>query len=147
MSQNLHPSILDDLGLATAVRSFCRQQREHQPGLDIDADISVDEQLISKRVQLVIYRMVQECTTNALRHGKADRIRIVLAFRENGELLLEVRDNGEGFDVAATWDSLSAETGIGLTSMNERAELTGGRFTIRSTIGKGSVLQCRWPLA
>ncbi|MGD8369295.1 MAG: histidine kinase, partial [Desulfobacterales bacterium] len=146
VSQNLHPSILDDLGLATAVRSFCRQQRENHPGLDIDADIRVDDQRLSKRIQLVIYRMVQECTTNAIRHGNADRIQIDLKPGENREILLEVRDNGEGFDAKATWDGLESHGGIGLTSMSERAELTGGRLSIDSRIGKGSVFRCRWPL-
>jgi signal transduction histidine kinase len=146
VSQNLHPSILDDLGLATAVRSFCRQQRENQPGLDIDAGVSVDEQLLDKRRRLVIYRMVQECATNAIRHGKADRIRISLTLQDNEEILLEVRDNGEGFDVEAIWDRLESHAGIGLTSMKERAELTGGRLSIDSKVGKGSVILCRWPL-
>ncbi len=146
VSQNLHPSILDDLGLATAIRSFCRQQRENHPRLDIDAEVSVDEPLLSKRLQLVIYRMVQECTTNAIRHGRAEKIRILLTQRENGEVLLEVRDNGEGFDVKATWGGLESNAGIGLTSMSERADLTGGRLSIDSKIGKGSVVRCSWPL-
>jgi signal transduction histidine kinase len=146
ISQNLHPSILDDLGLATAIRSFCRQHRKNHPEMKIEADLSVEEELISKRLQLVIYRMVQECTTNARRHGKADTIGLRLVSEGKKGLVLELKDNGRGFDVKETWDRLGADSGIGLTSLNERAELTGGRLTIDSKIGQGTVIRCRWPL-
>jgi PAS domain S-box-containing protein len=146
ISQNLHPTILDDLGLVTAVRSFCRQHQETHPHMKIEADLPVDEQIVPGGLQLVIYRMVQECTTNALRHGEADTVQILLASEGQGEIFLEVRDNGIGFEVDETWDRLGAEGGIGLTSMNERAELTDGRLSIDSQIGKGTVIRCRWSL-
>lgn len=144
ISHNLHPSILDDLGLKTAVRSFCRQQRENNPGLDIEADFQIDEDSIPKRLQLVVYRVVQECTTNAIRHGKAGTVRISLT-PVGDEIQLEIRDDGRGFDVSTAWEKHDPETGIGIESMKERTELTGGRLSIDSAIGRGAVIRCRWP--
>jgi signal transduction histidine kinase len=145
ISQNLHPSILDDLGLATAIRSFCRQTQQTHPGLTIDADISPDLDAMPERLELVVYRVVQECVTNAARHGEANRVFIRMA-EEGGSLLLDIEDDGIGFDVKAAVEG-AAESGMGLHNIRERTEIFGGRFFIESTVGAGTGVRCRWPLA
>lgn len=141
ISQNLHPSILDDLGLATAVRSFCRQVRQNYPDLDISVDVSLDPNSTPERLQLVVYRVVQECLTNAARHSEANNIRLRLV-EEDGALALDIEDDGCGFDPEAE----AGDAGMGLNNIRERAEIFGGRFFLESKVGAGTVVRCRWPV-
>lgn len=145
ISQNLHPSILDDLGLATAVRSFCRQVRQNYTGLTIETDISPELDSISERLQLVVYRVVQECVTNAARHGKAKTLGLRLA-KKDEHLMLEIEDDGVGFDTETTGGQGAAGGGMGLNNIRERTEIFGGRFFLESKVGVGTVVRCRWPL-
>jgi PAS domain S-box-containing protein len=144
ISQNLHPSILDDLGLVTAVKSFCRQSQKNYPDLRVQTDIRLEEDSISERLQLVVYRVVQECLTNAARHGAAKNIRLGLR-QEQAELVLDIEDDGSGFDPHAVAEAPSS-TGMGLDNIRERTEIFGGRFLIDSQVGVGTVIQCRWPM-
>jgi len=145
ISHNLHPAILDDLGLETAVRSFCRQSQKSYPELRIDADIALKPASLSERLELVVYRVVQECVTNAARHGAAMRIGLLLEQKDD-EILLVIEDDGCGFDVDAVCGEAGPCTGMGLENIRERTEIFGGRFWIESTVGAGTVVRCRWPI-
>lgn len=145
ISQNLHPSILDDLGLATAVRSFCRQVQQNDADLTIEADVSQELDSISERLQLVVYRVAQECVTNAARHGKAKNIRLRLV-HEDEQLVLDIEDDGIGFDTEASGGQGTEGSGMGLNNIRERTEIFGGRFLLESKPGAGTVVRCRWPL-
>jgi signal transduction histidine kinase len=83
--------------------------------------------------------------SNAAKHSGADRIRVSLAGRRK-RVVLSVEDNGEGFPVSRAHDKKEMPTGLGLVSMRERAELSGGILTIRSRKGRGTVVTASWPL-
>jgi two-component system NarL family sensor kinase len=91
----------------------------------------------SPAVTEAVLRVAREAATNAVRHGHATKLRIVLR-RERG-IELSVEDNGSGFDDGAV------HAGFGLTSLRERTELTGGRLRVSAATGGGAVVTAEWP--
>ena len=127
----LRPAALDELGLAPALDALVeRVQTLH--GLQIDASIMLAakagarEGRLDPDVETAVYRVVQESLTNAARHARAARIEVEVVERGD-EILLVVRDDGEGFDLDAP------ATGFGLTGMRERISLAGGHLEISSS--------------
>jgi len=90
-------------------------------------------------VALALFRVAQEALNNALRHSRASEVRVVLESDARRTKLL-VEDNGTGFDV-----DFAHGPGIGLSSMGERARLVGGRFSVRSVVGRGTVVEALVP--
>ncbi len=131
ISHGLHPSILDDLGLEVATRHMV-----HEFASRASQNIAFEAQNISTSISplvaTVMYRVAQEALENARKHAKGASVLVVLS-SPPGELRLVVEDDGPGFDVNAT-----QHTGIGLTSMRERAHLIGGRLKITSAVGQGT---------
>lgn len=109
----------------------------HAIDLEVDLDDSINA---GPEQQHALLRITREAVSNAVRHGRAQRVRIRLA-RRGSLRCLTVQDDGDGFDPTAT---MSASTGYGLTSMRERAELLPGAFAIDSQSGKGSVVTVTW---
>jgi PAS domain S-box-containing protein len=139
LSRQLHPSILDDLGLVDALRSECLSlgQRDgitvKYHALDVPTDLPRD-------VALCFYRVAQEALRNIAHHAKCPRASVGLVANERG-LVLCVRDRGIGFDLAGT-----GKTGLGLESIRERARLIRARLRIRSRPGAGTRITLRVPL-
>jgi signal transduction histidine kinase len=140
MSYRLHPSLVEDLGISTALRTECQRVRKY-------ADVPVKEHIgethgrIPNNAALCAFRVAQEALNNAVRHARADSIEIV--FEKQGQVLkLEVSDDGRGFDKA----QVAAGTSIGLSSMRERVRLLDGTFSIRSTPGAGTTVSAVIPL-
>jgi PAS domain S-box-containing protein len=139
LSRQLHPSILDDLGLVDALRSECLSLEQRDGitarcyALDVPADIPRD-------VALCVYRVAQEALRNVARHAQALQATVRLTANDR-ELVLCVRDRGVGFDVATR-----RKSGLGLESMRERVRLVQGRLTVRSQPGKGTRITLRVPL-
>ncbi len=143
ISRNLHPSVLDDLGLLPAIRGFCRDFESMRTDLRIEHDLDVAENAVPRSLKLLIFRVAQEGINNAAKHGGADRARLKLT-RAEGRIVLTLTDNGEGFDVAAALKKGIRQGGLGLSSMKERTELAGGRFEIHSAPGEGTVIRAEW---
>ena len=140
LSRQLHPAILDDLGLIDALRSecLCFTQREgiavtYRPGR-IPEDLSKD-------VALCFYRIAQEALRNIAKHARAGRARVVLAGTD-GDLILTVADSGVGFDPSRA----RQRPGLGLASMKERARLIRAELSIRSHPGRGTTIVVKVPL-
>jgi signal transduction histidine kinase len=85
-----------------------------------------------------LLRIGQEALTNAIRHSQASEFEALLVF-ESGEIILEVRDNGRGFDPAKTHE------GFGIRGIRERVDGMGGKFTIQSAEGRGTVISILIP--
>ncbi len=137
---NLRPSILDDLGILPAMRWFSKEIAKAYPGVFVDCSTSIQEQEIPEELKIVVFRVVQEAVTNAIRHGKSNRIRIGLN-RNRDWFRLKVMDNGNGFVSA---EGKSSTGGIGLDSMRQRVESTAGIFSIRSGPEMGTVVEAKW---
>lgn len=141
----LRPSILDDLGILPTINWFCREFQKTYPGIAIEKRIGVEERDVPDGLKTVVFRVLQESLNNVAKHSRADRVRVSLN-QSSAVLLLEVKDNGIGFDpdrAFASWDS----GGIGLQSIRERSRLSGGTFEIQTGLRKGTHIRVSWPLA
>ncbi len=140
ISRQLHPSILEDLGLADAVRSEC-QRWESQSQIAVDFRCGELPAGIPKDVALCLFRITQEALRNAARHSQTERIELVLT--ADAECIrLKVQDYGCGFDPART----RGRPGLGLASMQERARFVGGDIQIESAPGQGTAIVVSLPL-
>jgi PAS domain S-box-containing protein len=144
MQQDLRPSMLDDLGLLPTLSWFCRRYQTIYTGIKVELEQTLEERDIPNSLKIVIYRVTQEGMNNIAKHSKADLVHLFLRKMDGGiELVLE--DNGQGFDLKKVLGSEGTKRGLGLTSMRERIELSGGSFTIESAKGKGTIIRASWP--
>lgn len=141
---NLRPSILDDLGILTTLDWHCREFQKIFSHIRIEKEIDISENDVPHSLKTVIYRISQEALNNIAKHSKADLITLSLR-KTNGPIELTVRDNGQGFDMEKIFSMESTRKGLGLGSMRERTELSGGSFTIESIQGKGTTIRASWP--
>ncbi len=135
---NLRPSILDDLGILATINWFCREFQKIYSHLQIHRDIRVEEKDIPSHLKIVIFRILQEGMNNVSKHSRANAVFLSLD-KTPRTLELEIRDNGLGFSPE------TAPRGLGLTSMKERAELSGGTFVLEAAGGQGTRLRASWP--
>ena len=141
LSHRLHSSRLDLLGLATAMKHFCREfSQQHKASVDFEA-LEVPEDL-SPVVSLCLFRILQEALHNAVRHSGGRQYHVRLR-RVYDDLEVVVADHGIGFDVEVARNS----AGIGLISMEERVKLVGGGLVIESRLGQGTTIRARVPIS
>jgi signal transduction histidine kinase len=134
---DLRPSLLDDLGLPTAMKSYA-QDNLVRHGLRVNLEI--DEGLPPRpEIETVIFRIYQELVTNILRHARAEQVSIEL-YERDGTLVLAVEDDGQGFDPEAKSD------GAGVTGMRERAALVNGTIRFDTEPGAGTHVLVEIPL-
>ncbi len=141
ISLDLRPSMLDDLGLVSALRSLLNEQGR-RASIAVRFSAGNLPANIEPEIQTTCFRIAQEVITNALRHAQATQIDVELECKK-GKLRLLVRDNGAGFAV----ESVRAQTlGLGLVGVTERAALVGGRARIISSPGTGTTIEVVLPL-
>ena len=145
IQMDLRPSMIDDLGLLPTLSWFCRIFNQTYPGIRTEQKIDIAEGDIPEPLKIVIYRVTQEAMTNIAKHSKADLVRFSLRKLDN-RLELGLHDNGRGFSLEEINSLRAAGKGLGLTSMRERAELSGGSLNIESTQGEGTNIMASWPL-
>ncbi len=139
ISHGLHPVELKQLGIVKAACGVCNEvERVH--GVEIEFEARHVPRGLADDKQLCIYRILQESLTNAVRHGKAPRATVRIAGMGT-TVRMEVADEGCGFDVESLGSS-----GIGLTSMRERAHHLGGRFELASRPGRGTRVEIVLPV-
>lgn len=140
IARQLHPSILDDLGLPDAVASACEKFSQYE---EIPVEYTHDNipPGIPKDVALNTYRIVQEGLANISKHAHASKVRVSLTQRD-GALRLVIEDDGAGFDAATA----AKRGGLGLAGMKERIDLIGGTLTVRSAPGEGTTIEAVAPL-
>jgi len=134
LSFSLRPSLLDDLGLAAAINWHLERTAKVA---GVDYSVRVPDVRMSPAIEICCFRIAQEAITNALRHADPTLISIELT-NENGLIILSIRNDGAAFDVNKTIERAAAGGSFGLLSMQERAALAGGTFTIRSEPGHGT---------
>jgi signal transduction histidine kinase len=141
ITARLRPVGLDDLGLIPAVHGLCREYQKLYTDVRIEARMDIKEKQVPQPLKIVIHRVLQEALTNALKHSGAENIRIGLK-GEGNRVTLSVEDNGRGFDPGAV---AQAETkGMGLESMKERTEFSGGWFSVLSDKDAGTHVRASW---
>ena len=142
-SMDLRPSTLDSLGIVPTLDWFSREFQTTYPYMQIEKEIDLQETEVPDSLKIIIYRIVQEAFSNAARHSGAEILQISLA-KTDGEIRLAVQDNGRGFNLEDLLLADAATRCFGLTSMKERAELSGGSFAIESVIGQGTTVRANW---
>lgn len=140
LSRRLHPSTLDDLGLAAAVEGECRGFFE-RGGPPVDLRVEGELDTLPPALRLALYRIIQESLRNIAKHAEASEVTLELR-RAGGRVLLTIRDDGRGFDRQAA----GGRAGIGLASMAERMRSVGGTFTVDSAPGKGTRVSVEAPV-
>lgn len=138
MLSRLRPMTLDDLGLADALRDMLRNWRDRQPEIDWEWDFVGEYQDLPDTVQVTIYRIVQECTTNCVRHAQAKHVKVELRVDQEN-LKVTVTDDGVGLKVDVI-------KGFGLIGMRERVSALGGRISFDTEEGHGLQVRVLIPL-
>ncbi len=140
LSHELHSARLQYLGVAAAMRGFCREFGEQQK-VKIDFKINDLPTPFSAEISLCLFRVLQEALHNSAKHSGATRFEVRLWGTTN-EIHLTVRDSGKGFDRGAAKTS----QGLGLISMEERLKLVNGTLSIESQPGLGTKIEARVPV-
>jgi len=141
LSVELRPATLDDLGLEAAFRTHFKWMEKNY-GFVIQFTGELNNKRYDGEIETVVYRICQEAVFNALKYASVDEVSVRL-YEKDGNLELFVLDNGVGFDLNAINPK---GTGLGLYGMRERADLATGQLTIRTDIGKGTVISLVIPL-
>ena len=143
MAMNLRPSILDDLGVVSAIRWCCNRFKETYKHIQVESDITVQENDIEDNKKIVIYRIIQESLNNVSKHSGATEVKITLGHEDNLATCLRIADNGRGIEINKS-DSNYRNNGMGLNSIQERAQLTGGVFNLLRNRPTGTVIEVKW---
>jgi signal transduction histidine kinase len=142
LSHRVHPRVLDDLGLVAAVRWLARQARD-SAGVEVTVDALGKTETITAPVASVLYRVAQEALTNSVRHAAPTSVAIAVQV-DAATATLEVADDGCGFDIA---EAEARRPGMGLFSMRERVSLVDGQLDVVSSLGAGTRVVARVPVA
>lgn len=146
LARGLRPTVLDDVGLQPALERFLADLRSIQ---DIDAQLESTLQgcpRLPGEIETALYRIVQEATANAIRHGGATMLRLTLNCTPK-EVRLSIGDDGRGFEPAKVMKRQNADAPFGLTNIFERAWLCHGDVTVQSRPGQGALIEVRIPLS
>ena len=141
---DLRPSILDDLGLVSAIRWFARNNLE-KAGVKVEFWAEDQDMRLPSPLETMLFRIAQEAISNILRHANASLVSIRLS-RPDQQIHLEIRDNGYGFEVGKSSNSLPDRRPLGLLGIQERASLMHGQVRIDSSKESGTCLQVLIPL-
>ena len=139
MAFRLRPGVLDDLGLVDALEAYTTDFERRTGITCVFEHANVPD--VSETLATAAYRIAQEALTNVARHAAASHIEVKVE-AQNGSLLLNVVDDGKGFNLF----ELNESEGFGLASMRERASLVGGELKIRSATGEGTQVVCHMPI-
>ena len=143
LSQELRPLILDDLGLLPALQSLT-EGFSRRTGINVILEVFWDDRL-PPRVEVALYRIVQEALTNASKHARASQIVIQMQGPSKALLTCSIRDNGAGFDVSRVLNT-GIKRGLGLPGIRERLRALDAELEIKSSPGHGTELVFQVPI-
>lgn len=145
VAMNLRPAIIDDLGIIATLSWFFREFEMACQGIKVEKNFSIQEGGIPTSLKIIIFRIIQEATNNIAKHANASHIQVTLKMGD-GALHLSISDNGDGFDPKEAGESRPFGKGLGILSMKERAEFSGGTYAMKSGLGQGTRISVSWPL-
>ena len=142
-ARDLRPTVLDDLGLIPALRTFMKGFTE-ETGIRVHLSAFAAVEQVNGDKRTVLYRVAQEALTNVGRHAQASRVEVKIQ-KTDGGICMKIKDDGKGFEKERV---LSARRGqrLGLLGMSERLDMVGGKFTVTSRPGKGTTVLAQVPL-
>jgi len=139
----LRPPALDELGLTHALRQSLEDLKTD--GLNCKFNEVGTPVRLPSSMEIAVYRIVQETLTNIRKHANATKVNLRLQFQED-KILVEVRDDGKGFDLSQTLDSAVSVGHVGLLGMKQRAEMLGGNMKIKTGEGTGTIITLSLPI-
>lgn len=142
MQRSLYPPTLRDFGPISALKGFIRDYANIYP-LAVVRDIRIKDDVVPDAIRVPLFRISQEALYNAGKHSHATQVAISL-HRNGDALVLEIKDDGVGFDPTSVLRYPDSRLGLGLTSMRERAEMSGGALDIMSENDGGTTIRCVW---
>ncbi len=143
-SQELRPSVLDDLGLIPAVQWLASDLTKNF-GISVETEIRGTQRHLPQESELMLFRIAQEALTNVRKHSQATKALVRVDFADH-RIKLTVQDNGKGFKTPSGVGDLTRSGKLGLAGMEERVQLLGGTLNIQSQPGKGTNLTVEVPL-
>jgi len=141
---DLRPSLLDDLGLLPTLQWYLNRYSQRL-GIEVSLDVQDLEDRLPEEVETTLYRVIQEALTNIAKHAKANTVRLNLE-RSKDAIGVTIRDDGRGFDVKESQESLTTLEGVGLIGIRDRVSTLGGRAEIHSKPGQGTSIEIEIPL-
>jgi PAS domain S-box-containing protein len=142
-SQQLRPSVLDDLGLLPAVKWLAANLTKNY-GIPVEVTVNGQSHQLPPDTELTLFRIVQEALNNVQKHSGASKVLVALEFTDH-TTKVTVSDDGRGFKIPERIGDLAKSDRLGLVGMQERAQLLGGNLTIDSEPGKGTRLTVEMP--
>lgn len=137
---DLRPPTLAPFGLEVAIRSHATKFQDAHPELQVELDLMHDGQLIPERDRLALFRIYQEVLNNVVKHAQACWVFVLLHLHAE-TIVLEVRDDGRGFDVPLRWVDLARQGHFGLLGIAERVGLIGGQMEVLSAPKEGTMVR------
>ena len=144
VTHDLSPAVINEFGICTAIDMLCRDVSDQISEIEIDCLSCVQETSLPESVHVAIYRVAQEAINNTRKHADASRVEVKLS-SQDGRVTLKIADDGKGFDTSAPRGANNVGKGLGLDSMRERVEMTGGQFELQSQPGQGTTILASWP--
>jgi signal transduction histidine kinase len=142
----LRPLVLESQGLIAALDAMAEKMNDtYDQNVIIEAEENLVPQLEMGK-QTIIFYIAEEAVNNARKHAKANHIWVRLKALDKDLVLLDVQDDGGGFDVSSMDSSYDQRGSLGMVNMRERTELVNGLFTIKSEEGKGTSVRVIIPL-
>ena len=138
------PALAGD-GLEKTILSHAEEFQNAHPELTIDLDLANDGQSLPEPGRIVLFRIYQEAFNNIVRHAQASHAWVRFKF-DDAQALLEVQDDGVGFELPGRWIKLARQGHLGLVGAMERAKEAGGEFKVVSTPGQGTLVQATIPI-
>jgi len=141
---DLRPTVLDDLGLATALRQKVDTIFLDE-GIEVSYEAAIGEERLPASLEIALFRIAQEALANVCKHSQSERAHVVLK-HAGGSVSLRVQDWGLGFNLSEVLNGGVRGERVGLSSMKERATLLGGTLEIFSGPGSGTLIMAEIPL-
>ncbi|HSK10603.1 MAG TPA: ATP-binding protein, partial [Vicinamibacterales bacterium] len=141
---DLRPSVLDDLGLLSAIRWYAERHLEPR-GIAVQFEASGFERRLRPELETALFRVAQEAITNVAKHAEADTV-LIQCLERDDRAVIEIEDDGKGFAPGSLPPPAARERGLGLMGMRERVELFGGTIEIDSAPGQGTRVAVSVPL-
>jgi len=143
-AKELRPPTISNFGLENAIRSHANDFVEKHPAINMHLSLAHDRQILPEKVRLALFRIFQQTLANVVRHADATEVRVRFSF-DAEEAILEVSDNGKGFNVPPNWIQLVRHGHYGLAGAAERATALGGSLTVKSKPGDTTMVRAVIP--
>lgn len=144
LSRSLHTDYVAEMGLIRSIE-YELEMISKTGVIKTNLQVEGQQRKLDKQKELILFRIVQECLNNIIKHAEADKL-LVTANYQPQELLITINDNGKGVDLSLLNEQGNAGFGLGIRNMDNRAKLIGADFSMTSTLGSGTTVKIKLPV-